>query len=52
MEKFQNDSPCLRCKRTYSPALCEDKRCGIWRQWFLARWAKTCKLFAPKGESR
>lgn len=31
-------SPCLRCPRGKDIRTCEDKRCAVWRKWFLARW--------------
>lgn len=31
-------SPCLTCTRVHDPEECNDKSCGRWRAWWLAKW--------------
>lgn len=31
-------SPCLGCTRVPDPENCTDKKCGIWRAWFVEQW--------------
>ena len=38
------NSPCLTCTRVKNPQDCENKNCGDWRRWFIARWEATRKL--------
>jgi hypothetical protein len=30
--------PCRGCTRVKNPAVCENKECSLWRQWFIKRW--------------
>ena len=38
MKDYTQNSPCLACPRGIDVRGCEDKRCPVWRKWFLARW--------------
>lgn len=38
MRKHTNLSPCLTCPKGMDIRSCEDKRCTVWRKWFLSRW--------------
>ena len=38
MKEFTSSSPCLTCPRGMDIRSCEDKRCPVWRKWFLSRW--------------
>lgn len=40
MNDHSQHSPCLNCPKGMDPAYCEDKRCSIWRKWFLSRWER------------
>lgn len=31
-------SPCESCKRVKDPEMCANKRCPLWRDWWLGRW--------------
>ncbi|MBQ8909714.1 MAG: hypothetical protein IJY91_01585 [Oscillospiraceae bacterium] len=31
-------SPCKTCTRVKDPGNCENKCCGVWRNWFLRQW--------------
>ena len=31
-------SPCIRCTRVGDPENCTDKKCSVWRDWFVERW--------------
>lgn len=41
-------SPCLTCARVPDPGACENKRCRVWRQWWIDRWA----LIQAYGQKR
>lgn len=30
--------PCVLCDRVTEPEKCDNKNCGVWRQWALGRW--------------
>ena len=38
MKEHTQYSPCLACPRGMDVRGCEDKRCPVWRKWFLAKW--------------
>lgn len=43
-------SPCAGCTRVPDPEDCENKRCALWRQWYIERWGQTRKLLRQVTE--
>ena len=35
---MNQNSPCKTCTRVKNPGDCENKCCGVWRNWYLRRW--------------
>lgn len=33
------ESPCESCTTSTNPTGCQKKSCGMWREWWLGRWA-------------
>ena len=38
MRGYVDHNPCLICPKGMDVRSCEDKRCTVWRKWFLSRW--------------
>lgn len=47
---YKRPSPCVCCARVDDPEDCENKRCAVWRQWFLAQWGQTTRILREQAE--
>ena len=43
-------SPCKWCFRVPDRFQCENKGCGVWRQWYINRWEYVRSLYGVKKE--
>ena len=47
-----NEYPCATCTKVEDHANCDNKRCGVWKTWFVETWDATRNALSKDVEKQ